>query len=223
MVETLTRLVVELGPWGLVLLAAAACIEYLFPPFPGDTITVFGAWLAIQGSLPPLAVWAMVTAGSVLGMAIDWRIGVRLNQQVYTLPDESARRWWQLVSRERLDRFEDAYRRWGGWLIVANRFIPAVRAFFFVAAGASGMSLARTLVLGVISAAVWNGLLIFVGGALEMGLESLGEVTRTYSQWALGALVVVGLIAGVVGWLRSRRTSTPRGEHSGPSADPPGP
>ena len=33
---------------GLAVLCLSACIEYLFPPFPGDTITVFGAFLVAR-------------------------------------------------------------------------------------------------------------------------------------------------------------------------------
>ena len=40
---------------GLSVLFVSALIEYVFPPFPGDTVTLFGAFLAAhQGWSVPL-------------------------------------------------------------------------------------------------------------------------------------------------------------------------
>ena len=40
-------------------------VEYVFPPFPGDTLVVLGAWYAVNGKISwPLA-FAAVTAGAV--------------------------------------------------------------------------------------------------------------------------------------------------------------
>src|ERR1700761_1312628 len=60
---------------GLALLLLSACIEYLFPPFPGDMITVFGAFLVVrQGWSGPL-VFGAVTLGSIIGFSADTAFG----------------------------------------------------------------------------------------------------------------------------------------------------
>lgn len=201
----LNELVARLGPWGLVVLGAAATVEYLFPPFPGDTVVVFGSWLAVTGELPWAAVWAVVTGTSALGMAADWAVGRWLGVHADRLPKEADRPWYHPLSQERLVRFQYRYQRWGGGLILANRFVPAVRAVFFVAAGASGLSLFRTVVLGLLSAGAWNALLLGAGYAVGRNLDALEVLVRRYTVAAWIGLGLLGVLFVVrLAWRRRR-------------------
>ena len=92
MAEALRHLVQALGPWGLPLLAVAATAEYLFPPFPGDTVTLFGAFLAVAGKLNWALVWGAVTLGSGVGLTLDWWVGRWLGARRHRLPDAAHRR-----------------------------------------------------------------------------------------------------------------------------------
>ena len=74
--EELTRQIIELlssGPStiGAVVLFITALIEYVFPPFPGDTVTLFGAFLAANGSWSVPLVFTAVTLGSASGSALN--------------------------------------------------------------------------------------------------------------------------------------------------------
>ena len=40
MLDAFDALVRGLGPWGVLLLGLGALLEYVFPPFPGDTVTL---------------------------------------------------------------------------------------------------------------------------------------------------------------------------------------
>ena len=60
---------------GLGILCLSACIEYLFPPFPGDTITVFGAFLVARRGWSGPAVFGAVTVGSAIGCMLDYAFG----------------------------------------------------------------------------------------------------------------------------------------------------
>ena len=50
---------------GLMLVALAGLGEYLLPPLPGDTLMLFGFFLAGRGDLPLAAVVAAAMLGSV--------------------------------------------------------------------------------------------------------------------------------------------------------------
>lgn len=194
MAEALRHLVQALGPYGLPILAVAATTEYLFPPFPGDTVTVFGAYLAVTGRLPFIAVWLAVTAGSGVGLSIDWWVGRWLAGHRDRLPAEAVRPWWQPLSRERLARFEVRYRRYGDPLILVNRFIPALRAFIFLAAGAAEIPLPRVVVLGLVSAGIWNALLLGAGFAVGKNLGALESLLRDYGRFAWAVLILLGVL-----------------------------
>jgi len=191
--DALVELVEQTGPYALVALFGASLIEYVFPPFPGDSIVILGAFYATHGELPLASVFLAVTLGSVVGAAIDYAIGVRLGAAAERrLPDEPRR--FRFAGLDKLHRIEAAYRRHGDLYILANRFLPGVRGFFFVAAGMAGMPFRRVMGLGALSAAAWNGLLLAAGWAVGENLHELVELFRTYSLVAWGLLFLAAAL-----------------------------
>lgn len=180
------------GPVAPLLLFLASFVEYVFPPFPGDLLVLIGAWYATQGILSWPVALAALTAGALLGAVVDYGFGRWLKPRL----DARASRRGRLAA-ERLARFEAAYRRWGPALLAANRFLPGVRAFFFIGAGAARLPLGQVLLLGGISAALWNALLLAAGGLLVHSLPELLELFGRYSRaaWALLAAVAVAAVA----------------------------
>jgi membrane protein DedA with SNARE-associated domain len=197
----LQRAILMTGAWAPLLLFGAAFIEYVFPPFPGDLLVVLGSWYAVHGHLSWPAVYAAVTGGAVLGAWVDHRLGVWLENRLEHSPIAA-----RLLSLEQLARFEAAYRRWGSWLLLFNRFFPGVRGFLFIAAGASGIPLHRTLLLGGLSAAVWNGLLLAAGAMAAHNLDELVALADRSTRLAgtVAGLVVVVWLAWTL-WKRRRR------------------
>jgi membrane protein DedA with SNARE-associated domain len=194
------------GPKAPAILFLASMAEYLFPPFPGDLLVVLGAWYAIQGVLSwPLA-FAATTAGAMLGSALDYALGRWLAPRL----DAGATRRGPL-SAERLARFVGAYRRWGPLLLVANRFLPGVRGFVFVAAGAAGIPFPRVLLLGGLSAALWNTLLLGAGALLARNLPELLELFHEYSTVAVGSLLAAAIALVTAVLLQRRARGAARG------------
>lgn len=192
------------GPAAPAVLFGASLVEYVFPLFPGDSVVVLGAWYAVRGALSwPLA-FAAVTAGASAGAWLDWRVGVALRTAV---AQGAARRG--PLDAERLARFGAAYRRWGSGLLLANRFLPGVRAFIFVAAGASGLPAGRVVALGTVSAAAWNALLLAAGALLARSAADLALLLDRYARaaWIALALAAAGLAARA---LLRRRPEAPR-------------
>jgi membrane-associated protein len=201
--SALDRVVVATGPWAPLLLFGAAFIEYVFPPYPGDLLVVLGAWYAVHGELSWPAVYGAVTAGAVAGAWVDHRVGAWVGDRLEHSPLAA-----RFLSPGQLAQFEAAYRRWGSWLLLLNRFFPGVRGFLFLAAGASGIPLGRTLLLGGISAAVWNGLLLAAGVLVA---DNLGELVALVDRYTLaaGAATGVALVVALARVLWKRRSRAP--------------
>jgi membrane protein DedA with SNARE-associated domain len=192
--DALADIVSETGPFAPVVLFAATFVEYVFPPFPGDLVVVLGAWYAVHGELSWAATFVSVTTGSVAGAWVDYRIGVAAGRR---LDRTAARR--SAAFEQRLARFEASYRRWGAALLLLNRFLPGIRAFLFVAAGAAGIPLRRVLLLGGISAALWNVVLLAAGALVAQNVDELVFLFERYTRiaWAgigAAALFVVVLV-----------------------------
>ena len=180
---------------GLALLFASAYLEYVFPPFPGDAITLLSAVLAAHFGWNPFAVFAVVLAGSGAGGMTDYAFG----------------RWLApRAQRPAIDYLLERFRRHGEAYVALNRFVPGVRALFFVAAGMARLRPGRVLAFGLLSAAAWNGLVFGAGWAMGANWARLRALFATYTKvaWIAIALVAVAL---VVGWLRKRgRQADPR-------------
>ena len=188
------------GPFAPAILLLASFVEYVFPPFPGDLVVVFGAWYAAMGTISWPLGFAAATAGAVAGSLVDYAAGRWLSPR---LGARAGRRG--PISAERLHRFVAAYRRWGPALLLANRFLPGLRGFLFLAAGAAGISFTQVLVLGAISAAVWNALLLAAGAFLVGSLPELLALLRRSGDAATAALAVLAIAAGLsVGRRRAR-------------------
>ncbi len=183
------------SPTVLGVLLIAAGVEYIFPPFPGDSVVLLGGILvgAFDWSLP--LVFAAVMLGSVLGSLAAFALGKRLLERS---PDVAA-------GDGTVAKLVRSFEKRGSWLLILNRFMPGIRPLFFVAAGLAGMSVKRVALLSGVSAALWNALIMVAGSAIGDNLGELENLLRTYSTIAWGALLLVGVFLAARAWLRRRR------------------
>lgn len=180
---------------GLAVLFAAAAVEYVFPPFPGDTVTLFGAFLAAHSGWSVPLVFAAVTGGSLAGAAFDYAIGRRLGAR-----DARELTGRLAAARARVEPVLERFARHGSIYIALNRFLPGIRALFFVAAGMARLPLGTVLLWGGVSAAAWNALVIAAGFAIGKSWQGLLDLLHTYTlaAWiAVGALIVGAVIAAL--------------------------
>lgn len=183
-------------PIGFAILALAAGLEYVFPPFPGDTITLFGAFLITARQWSFAGVFLATLAGSAAGAMADFALGVWIAKRGDKKEQTSA-------TREKLNRLLGKFKQHGELYIVINRFLPGIRALFFVAAGMARMRPWRVLLWAVVSAALWNLMLIAIGSALGANFEALSSFFGTYSWFAWGAVLAVVLAWLVRRWWRA--------------------
>ncbi|MGQ0508418.1 MAG: DedA family protein [Myxococcaceae bacterium] len=200
MVEWLDRILHAVGPAGYVVLFLAALVEYVFPPFPGDSVTLLGGIYAVRGEKPWPLVFLVVTTGSVVGSALDYFVGQRVARRVAQGKHTIG------FTPERIAHLHARLGRKGPWLLVFNRFIPALRGMVFLGAGVVGIPLSRVLLLGGLSAALWNGLLMGAGIAVGGSAERLQAMVGRYNSVVYMILGVVGaLVVGKLGYTLVRK------------------
>ncbi len=177
--------------WGLCVVMFSSAVEYLFPPFPGDSVTLVASVLISAANWPWYGVFGAVMLGSLGGCAINWWVGHWIGAN----PDRDTmlHRWLRKPKvAERLEAIKSQFSRRGPWFIGANRFIPAFRSLFFVAAGISGLRLSVVLFWAAVSAALWNAAILAVGSAVGYNLEVLVGLLEDYTS-AVYAIALIGL------------------------------
>lgn len=187
------------NPLGLLVLGLSALLEYLVPPFPGDTVTLFGAFLVTRHGWSMPLVFGAVLIGSGIGAMADFYIGRWMGRRYH-----DGRFIRGEGTRKQIERVLDAFRRHGEIYVAINRFLPALRAVFFLAAGLAGLRAGRVLFFSLLSAALWNALIISVGYAVGTNWARIRGIFAAYSvvAWSLVAAIVVGLL---IRWLLRRR------------------
>ncbi len=192
-------------PPGLLyaLLFAAALLENLAPPLPGDTVVVFGGYLAGLGRLSLPLTFALVTLGSGCGFMTYYALGRWLGRS-------GVHAWLgRWVTPEALERGEAWVQRHGLWIVLANRLLTGARSVISLVAGFAGLSVLPVATLALLSAAVWNAAL--VGGGYLIG-EEWQRVLGWLATYERAMLIGLGLLVAVLAlrtWrrrIRARRT-----------------
>lgn len=188
--DTILQQLRELPLWVVyAVLFGGTFLEYVLPPFPGDTVVVAGAALVTAFGWPLWPVFATVTAGAVAGSAASWWVGRAIARRGIERLKPRTRAAVSLL----LARFD----RHGPIYLVVNRFLAGVRTFFFIAAGMMGYRLGVVLFWSTVSSVIWNAGLLALGRFLGGNAQALEHVLIEYNL-VVGA-VIIGILA-TVGW-----------------------
>jgi membrane-associated protein len=177
-------------PATLVLIVfGAALLEYVFPPFWGDTLMLAGCFMAGTHRASAAGVFAAALLGSCAGAACAYGLGRRFGRASFSLLAWSSR---AQRLRERAERLYDDH---GSRVLAVNRFLPGARAFFLPLAGVGNMPFGRVLVWSSVSNVAWCGLLLGAGlwvGATAPSFAAMQGSFRTLTL--VGAAAAAGLL-----------------------------
>jgi membrane protein DedA with SNARE-associated domain len=209
MLESLTDYFAGLEPgWLYVALFISSYIENIFPPIPGDTVTLFAAYLVGRTNHNIVGVMAATTAGSSAGFMTYYALGRLIH------PDYFVRRNFRFLPASGIERVGTWFRRFGSWVILVNRFFSSFRAVVSIVAGIFRLPWPRVFVLSLISCAVWNGLLIWAGYMLGANWALVENILTQYSRVLVAAAVLLAAV-----WFVRRRISRARRTSAGGQGD----
>jgi membrane protein DedA with SNARE-associated domain len=213
MLEELIAVVKTLDSTTIYLfLFAIAYLENVVPPIPGDMPIVFvGTLVALSDlSFVSCVVWASV--GSVLGFASMYGVGYWISTRFQAEASAQVHsRWARMVGKffpaEHLPEIRAQFAKYGYGLILINRFLTGSRSIISISAGISRLNFFLTHLCALVSAVVWNILMVFGGYVLGDNWQTLGEYITTYgTALTVIVLLVVGFL--VYRYLRKLRTSS---------------
>jgi membrane protein DedA with SNARE-associated domain len=101
-----------------------------------------------------------------------------------------------LVSDEELEKAETWFAKYGDWVVLVTRLLPAIRSFIALPAGVVRMPFWRFLLYSAIGSTIWCAVLAIVGSVLGQHWNSVSGNLRKYD--VIIVIVVIALIAFAV-------------------------
>jgi membrane protein DedA with SNARE-associated domain len=185
---------------GYVVLFAWVAAEQFALPVPSEPVLLAAGVLAGAGSLRLPSTIAVGVAASLLSDVIWYEIGRARGSQVMRLlcrislePDSCVR------------RSEDTFARYGGWSLLAAKFVPGLNTVAQPLAGVLRMRRSRFLLVDALGALLWIGTYTGLGYLFSDQVERLAAYGRSLGSWLFG-LVFGGLALYIAGkYVRRRR------------------
>ena len=188
MVDFFINLISTHGPLiAYCLLFVSAFVENIFPPIPGDTVTLFGAYLVGRGELGIVPVFAVTVAGSFTGFMAIYYLGLKKGRALLRGKRST------LGSVHRLEKVENLFKKHGPKLVLANRFLSGVRSLVALAAGIGNMPPGKVSFYSLVSISIWNGLIIYAGLTVGANWPEVKRIVGMYSRCIL--ILSLGFIA----------------------------
>ncbi len=123
---------------------------------PGDSLLFVAGTVAAAGTMSPWGLMLAVILGACLGNTLGFHTGRWLGNRIY----DGSIRW---IDAKKLQKTQVFYEKHGGKTIVLARFVPIVRAFAPLVAGAAKMSMGRFELYSGLGAVIWAVGLIGLG------------------------------------------------------------
>lgn len=193
----LQAFVTDHGTWVYALLFVIIFVEtglVVMPFLPGDSLLfVVGAMCGLGLMNLPLAI-GLLWAAAVLGNQSNYAIGRHFGPKVF--------QWEQsrFFNRKAFDQAHAFYEKYGGFTIVAARFMPFLRTFAPFVAGVAQMSRGKFSLYDVTGGGLWVAGVTLAGyffGSVPWVQANLDKII-----WAM--ILVPGLFV-IFGALKARR------------------
>jgi membrane-associated protein len=186
--------IVYLGYPGLALvvfLETGALIALL----PGDSLLVTAGLYAAKGDLSFWLLNLILIPMAVLGDATSYTIGSRLGPALFTRPES-----W-LFKPKYIQAAKAFYEKHGGKAIIIARFMPVVRTFVPVVAGAVKMPYRRFAMFNVVGGASWVLSMTLVGLVLGNIVPNIGK----HIEKVIIVVVFLSILPGIIAYFRRKK------------------
>ncbi|MEO6513066.1 MAG: VTT domain-containing protein [Candidatus Saccharimonadales bacterium] len=151
--------------------------------FPGDTLLFSAGILAAGGKLPIIATLFVIAGAAILGDNIGYQIGKSLGPRLFRKKDGL------IFRHDHIMRAEKFYEKYGSKTMLIAHFIPIVRTFAPVTAGAGNMPRRQFMFYDAIGDTAWALSVTLLGyyvGSRIPGIEK-------YIEPVLLAIIIIFL------------------------------
>ncbi|WP_100487362.1 VTT domain-containing protein [Sporolactobacillus pectinivorans] len=192
----LLQIVNQYGMWTYGILFLVIFIEtglVICPFLPGDSLLFAAGAIAAHNSsgINLLALIVLIIFAAVLGDTVNYWIGREIGQGL-----ESHHMLNRLINKEKMDRAQQFFNKYGGFAVFIGRFIPFIRTFIPFIAGGSRMRYPFFFLYNVLGGAAWS-----LVGLLAGYLFGQIPVIKAHFSLIMLLIVFISLIPILLVWI----------------------
>ena len=167
---------------------------------PGDSLLVVAGLVAATGKLNVALLIGLLFVAAVVGDAVGYYTGARLGPRLFKKKKSL------LFRPSHLQKAHSFYEKYGGKTIVIARFVPIVRTFAPIVAGAAEMPYRRFVLFNIAGGFLWVTTMVLGGYFLGSLLKSkFGIDLDEHIEWVVIVVVALSLLPPVVEYFKARR------------------
>ncbi|MGC8780003.1 MAG: DedA family protein [Anaerolineae bacterium] len=183
----LVKLIETVGYVGLIFIIFAESGLFFGFFFPGDSLLLTAGLLASRGILDIRILVPTLFVAAVLGDNVGYWFGAKTGPRIFTRPNSL------LFRRENLLKAHAFYEKHGGKTITLARWLPVIRTFAPIVAGAASMHYRRFIIFNLIGALAWAAGMTTLGYALGVWFGTIEGVDRYFTLLVLAFFFIPGL------------------------------
>lgn len=182
------------GLLGLILIVFAETGLMIGFFLPGDSLLITAGLFAFKGDLNIWTLNISLVLAAIIGDAVGYYIGRRTGQALYSRPNSL------LFRREHLIKTHEFYEKHGGKTIIIARFMPIVRTFAPVVAGAAEMTYRNFAIYNVVGALLWVLSMTLTGYFLAAAVPDIDKQIHK----VVAVVIFLSLLPPGIAWLKGR-------------------
>lgn len=184
----------------LFLAALLEAVPVVGSVIPGSTIILALSALVPGGELKLQWVLLAAIIGALIGDGSAYVVGHRTQHEILSTWPLS--RYPAVIAQS-----EALFRRWGTWAVFFARFVPPIRAFVPVTAGALGMTRLRFFAANIPAILLWAPAHVLPGVLAISALHRYGGIPRHVGlkHYWMVAVILGAIIVAIVTWVVHRR------------------
>lgn len=183
---------------------------------PGDSLLLTAGLLASRNVFNIWILIPLIFTAAVLGDNVGYWFGNKVGPPIFNRPNS------RFFKRKNLLKAKEFYDKYGAITIVAARFIPFIRTFAPIVAGAVAMNYRTFLIFNIVGGVLWGIGLTTLGYGLGLWFGTVEGIDTFFSLLVLAFFFIPGLPtvwhvwrenrADILAWIKRALTRQPNQE-----------
>lgn len=161
-------------------------------PLPEDIPLMLAGWFVARGQMNLAVASVCAWCGIIGGDIVLYHFGKKFGLEITRVPFVGKH-----VTKERIERAERLFARYGVWVVAIGRLFAGIRGAMVVAAGAIRFNFLKFVIADGLAALVSGGLFIALGYWFGSRLDWLRGRIKEFEHIALAGLVGVAILIGL--------------------------